>query len=414
MSVIARIRWRLTLAYVGVLAVILGLFAAVVLVGFWEVTVRAQDDLLVQRAEELVRTGRDGGSLGDATLDNSDDYAWIAFQPGGRTLGQDSTAASFGLPLRTAVQAASGGPEVVEAQGAGGVTVRVATVAVPDGSGSVASVVQVARTLAAERASVRRLVLVLLPVGAGSLVLAALGGLVVSRRAMRPVEEGFERQRAFVADASHELKTPIALARLDAEVLQRDPTVEDAPRILAHQIEELDRTSTLLTELLTLARLDAGTLPARREPMDLAVLLAQTAARFRDYAAGGGVRIEVRTDGGVPACGDPDMTAQVLTGLLDNAVRHTPRGGSVVLTGRLAGQRAEAVVSDTGDGIPAEHLSRVFDRFARAQEARTRQGGNAGLGLAIARDLARAQGGDLTAHHGETGGAVLRLTLPRR
>ena len=97
----------------------------------------------------------------------------------------------------------------------------------------------------------------------------------------------------------------------------------------------------------------------------------------------------------------------------DNAVQYTPAGGRIVVEGRLRDGRTDTSVTDTGPGIAAEQLPRIFDRFYRAEAARTRGGGGTGLGLAIARDLAHAQGGDLTAENGEGGGAVFTLRLPR-
>ena len=119
----------------------------------------------------------------------------------------------------------------------------------------------------------------------------------------------------------------------------------------------------------------------------------------------------------LPACGDPERAGQILAALLDNAMRYAPEGGTVTVSGRELDGRAEARVGDTGPGIPPEHMNRIFDRFYRAEEARTRAGGGTGLGLSIARDLARAQGGDLDARNlsqGEKGpgGAVFTLRLP--
>ena len=177
--------------------------------------------------------------------------------------------------------------------------------------------------------------------------------------------------------------------------------------------------NALLSDLLTLARLDAGRLEVDRKPFDLAVVAAEAAGRFLKRAAVEGVRLEVDVPDFLPACGDPERTGQILAALLDNAMRYAPKGGTVTVSGRELDGRAEASVGDTGPGIPPEHMNRIFDRFYRAEEARTRASGGTGLGLSIARDLARAQGGDLHAGNlsrGEEGhgGAVFSLRLPTR
>ena len=236
---------------------------------------------------------------------------------------------------------------------------------------------------------------------------------------MRPVEDSFRRQRTFVADASHELKTPLALVKINAEVMRRNPTAPENREVLEDQLSEIDRMNALLSDLLTLARLDAGGLDVEQKPFDLAVVAAEAAGRFLKRASVEGIRLEVDVPDLLPACGDPERTGQILAALLDNAVRYTPEGGTITVSGREADGRAEASVGDTGPGIPPEHMERIFDRFYRAEEARTRAGGGTGLGLSIARDLARAQGGDLSAENFSRdgdgpGGAVFRLRLPKR
>jgi signal transduction histidine kinase len=233
---------------------------------------------------------------------------------------------------------------------------------------------------------------------------------------MRPVQDAFERQRTFIADASHELKTPLTLIRADAEVLSHALTDPDDRELADDLISETDRMNALLSDLLTLARLDAGKLSVERKPFDLANTIAETAERFDARAAAEGKRLEVRLDpaDGIPARGDAGRTEQILASLLDNALRFTPPGGLVTVEGHPRDGQALATVTDTGPGIPYEHLPRIFDRFYRAEAARTRgdAGGGTGLGLSIARDLARAQGGDLTAANLPNSGASFTLRLP--
>ncbi|CAA9539747.1 MAG: Two-component system sensor histidine kinase, partial [uncultured Thermomicrobiales bacterium] len=291
--------------------------------------------------------------------------------------------------------------------------VRVASVPEIRG-GELVAVTQMATPLDLALAPVTRLALLFLPVGVGALALAAAGGLVVAGRALRPVRAAFDRQRAFVADASHELKTPLALVKLDGEVLRRDPDAADRGAILAHQGAEIDRMSALLSELLLLARLDASKVALAREPFDLAPVLTETADRFRHRAREAGVVLEVRADGELPALGDASHTRRILSALLDNALRFAPPGGCVAVTGSRRHGRIEAAVDDTGPGIDPADLPYLFDRFYRAT-ARRATGtptGGAGLGLAIARDTARLQGGDLVVANRAGCGARAILSLP--
>jgi signal transduction histidine kinase len=231
---------------------------------------------------------------------------------------------------------------------------------------------------------------------------------------MRPTRESLERQRAFVADASHELKTPITLIQADAEVaLLRGDLTEADRKLMEHALGETERMNSILSDLLLVARLDAGKLEVSDKPFDLATVVREEAERFEVNAAGKDVRLDVRAPDELPARGDPKRTAQILAVLIDNAVQYTPAGGRIVVEGRLRDGRTDTSVTDTGPGIAAEQLPRIFDRFYRAEAARTRGGGGTGLGLAIARDLAHAQGGDLAAENGEGGGAIFTLRLPR-
>ena len=417
------IRLKLTLGYVGILALILVAFGLVVVVGFRGATAGQHDDVLLGRAQTLAdgvsRAGTVGGAMDGTTRpEGSTDYAVIHLASDGRVLFRDAAARELGLPASGSSEAArraagTGEPDVASVDGPGGVA-RVASVPVVR-SGEVDGVVQVGQSLGTELEAVDRLVLVLVPIGAGALLLAAFGGLWMTGRALRPVRDAFERQRAFVADASHELKTPLSLARIDGEVVLRDPTAPDAGEILEHQLREIDRMGVLVSDLLLLARLDGGKLDVTRKPFDLAPVLAEAADRFRARASDLNVDLRVRVPAELPASGDAERTSQVLAALLDNALRFTPEGGRVTVAGTRLDGRVEVTVTDTGPGIAREQLPRVFDRFYRAgtgSGARARDGGGAGLGLTIARDLSRAQGGDLGVDGGNDGGATLRLALP--
>jgi signal transduction histidine kinase len=414
------LRWRLTLGYAVIFALLLLLLGTATVLGFWRELTDQQDTLLMQEAKDVRRNLLEGDHR-EVLAEGSAEYSWIALDPEGRVTDRDPTAATLGtlgLPAKGLARQALEENEGVSTTLSGPQgRARVVSMPMRDASGAVIGVVQYARSLQGVQQTIGRLILVLLPVALGGLGAALLGGLFMAGRAVRPARESFERQRAFVADASHELKTPLTLIRADAEVLTyRGRLHEEDEKLVEHQLAETDRMGAVLSDLLLVARLDAGKLEVADKPFDLALVLTEGAERFGARAAAKGVALEVETPGELPAGGDAKRTGQILAVLLDNAVRFTPEGGRIAITGRSGKRWAQASVMDTGPGIAPEHLPRVFDRFYRAESARSRReaGGGTGLGLAIARDLARAQGGDLAAEKVAGWGAVFRLSLPRR
>jgi signal transduction histidine kinase len=408
-----RIRWRLTLGYVGILALILILFGVVAVITFRSASARQQDRALTKEAEIFAGAVARGQAMAEIPMTvETEEYASAQLAADGALLFRDPTAPRLGLPSAEAARDAMRQAKTVltTTEGpAGGARLASAPVIRDD---VVVGVVQLGRSLRAERQAVNLLGLVLVPIGLGALALAGAGGLFMAGRAMRPAREAFARQRAFIADASHELKTPLTLIRADAEVHLRGLRDLAGRELLEDLLAETDRMDAVLSDLLLLARLDAGKLAVARDPFDLSVVVREAAERFRARADAEGKRVEVSLVGALPALGDADRAGQVLVALLDNALRFTPPGGSVNLSACQQDRRIVLSVADAGPGIGPEHIGRVFDRFYRAEAARTRERGGTGLGLAIARDLARAQGGELTVANGDRGGAVFRLELP--
>jgi signal transduction histidine kinase len=421
-----QIRRRLTVGYVGILALILLVFGVVVVFTFYLRASDQQDELLLQKAEDKansVLNGKDRYGVVKATTDY--DVAVMVLLPDGSTYGDlDETSFSLGLPHAYMAQRAGQERQTIRGTvpGPGG-AVRVMSIPVKRYGefGSVVAVVQAAQSRQAVTEPVERLIFVLVLTGLGALVLAAAGGRFMSRRAMRPVQEAFGRQRTFIADASHELKTPLTLIRADAEVLSRgidDPDkASDNRELVDDLLGETDRMSAVLSDLLLLARLDAQKVSVSREPFDLALVISETSERFAARASAERKNLEVHHSGKLPARGDASRTDQSLAALLDNALRFTPPGGTITVEGRITNKQVEATVTDTGPGIVSESLDLIFERFYRADThsaARSRgpSGGGTGLGLAIARDLVRAQGGELSAENVEGGGAKFTLSLP--
>ena len=413
-----RMRWRLTMGYAGIFALILLLLATAAVVGFSRELTNQQDTLLTQEAKDLESNLLDGDQR-EVLAEGSAEYSWVALDPEGHITDRDPTAATLGtlgLPSKELARESLEEDEGLSAtiHGPQG-RVRVVSIPMREQSGEVVGVIQYARSLNGVQQTIGRLVLLLLPLGLGGLGAALFGGLYMAGRAMRPARESFDKQRAFVADASHELKTPLTLIRADAEmVIYRGHLKQEDRKLVEHALAETDRMGAILSDLLLVARLDAGEADLAKKPFDLVSVLSEEAERFGVRAAAKEIRLEVRGPSELPARGDPKRTGQILAVLLENAVRFAPPEGSIAVSGRLHDRWVEASVRDTGPGISPEHLPRIFDRFYRAEASRTRgTSGGTGLGLAIARDLARAQDGDLVAESAEGQGAAFRLRLPR-
>jgi signal transduction histidine kinase len=215
----------------------------------------------------------------------------------------------------------------------------------------------------------------------------------VAGRSLAPARRAWDRQQAFVANASHELRTPLTLVRASAEVARRGLAENDRRYTqLGDILDECDHMSRLVDDLLLLSRLDANTLPLLRQPVAVAELLTGLQRQVGRVAEAQQVQLEAGPMAGT-LLGDPDRVRQVLLILLDNALQHTPVGGRIRMEADVRGRWVEVKVSDTGAGIAPEHLPHVFERFHRA--AGKAEGRGAGLGLAIARALVTAQGGQI-------------------
>jgi two-component system OmpR family sensor kinase len=228
-------------------------------------------------------------------------------------------------------------------------------------------------------------------------------------------EQALQRQREFVADASHELRTPLTsvLANLELlqEELERGPAGgSEASEMVSSALGSSQRMRRLVADLLLLARADAGR-DSQHLPIDLAEVAEGAVREVRPLAEGH--ELETSVDGPLPISGNSDELHRVIVNLLDNAVRHTPRGTRVELEGHREGASVEISVSDEGPGLDPGMESEVFDRFVRGPGPSDTQGdGGSGLGLAIVKAVADAHGGSVTAARANGGGARFTLSIP--
>ena len=272
---------------------------------------------------------------------------------------------------------------------------------------------QLGRPLRDQQRVLERLALGLVTIGTSGMLLVGLASWWLAGRAIRPAEQAWQRQQRFIASASHELRTPLTLIRASAEVARRAAADDGEQRQLYDDIiGESDHMRRLVDDLLLLSRIDAGALPWTLGPVALAPLCDELGRQMARLAAGRDVTMLVTTcDGMVYA--DRERLRQVLLILLDNAVRHTPAGGRITLGCTSHADRLAITVGDTGAGIAAEHLPRIFEAFYRADAARQRDSGNAGLGLAIAASIVAAMQGTIGVESAPGMGARFTITLRR-
>jgi signal transduction histidine kinase len=215
------------------------------------------------------------------------------------------------------------------------------------------------------------------------------------------------RRRSLLADVAHELRTPLTIIRGQAEAIA-DGVYPPAPEQMAPILAATRTLEGLVEDLRTLALAESGSLRLERGPVDVAVLVNETLDAYRPAASTSGVRLVEAVDADVPPVdGDAARLRSVLANLVSNALRHTARGGTVRITATAAGPDVGITVSDDGEGIPADLLPRVFDRFVKGPSSP-----GSGLGLAIVRDVVEAHGGRVSAESSPGAGTAVHLTLP--
>jgi signal transduction histidine kinase len=278
-------------------------------------------------------------------------------------------------------------------------------------------VVQVVQDRTAEVDTLDSLLRVLIGGGVLALVLASVLGAAYATRALVPIRaslaaqrDALRRQREFAADASHELRTPLTIVRSSVEDLRLHPDqpVAEVGEALDDIEGEVGHMTSLVEDLLLLARSDSGALDLAFQPVELGDVATEAASAMMAPASTRNVRIEVDPEP-VMVVGDPQRLRQVVTILVDNAVRHSPDGGAVSVRVRREAATAQLVVEDEGPGIRPADLPHVFDRFWRAPGS---PGGGTGLGLAIAATIVTRLGGRIGAGGRSAGGAVFTVELP--
>jgi two-component system OmpR family sensor kinase len=455
------IRGRLTLWYVGLLAVILVVVGAFLLVRLQTGLVAGVDQNLDDHANEVAIDLQGGDrSFKDLTTSSLRALSRGAFaaqleSSDGKLLESTDDPTGRQPMIAAGVREAvlRGGPVRITSR-LGPEHARFRVLAVPWQHRGATDVLVVARSLVDVDESVRRLRLLLAVAVPVAAALAGAGGWLLARKALVPVarmtnkaevisadrlqervavprsrdelgrlastlndmldriEHGVQEQQRLVADASHELRTPLAVMRSEIDVWLRAPALPVQAREALESVgEEVERMSRILDNLLTLARIDEGRLDLLCAPQRLDELVAEVLGKLRPIAQAKGIALEV---GGNDAevLADGPRFELVITNLVDNAIKYTGTGGTVRVLLWHDDDEAGVTVSDTGPGIHEEALPHLFDRFYRADAARSRAAGGSGLGLAICQEIVTAHGGRLWASSELGAGSSFSLAMP--
>lgn len=283
----------------------------------------------------------------------------------------------------------------------------------PGGSGNI-GVIVIGENINQQETALSLLLILLLSLGGAALVGAGVGGLFLSNRALAPARLAWNNQQRFIADAAHELRTPLTLLRADAEVLLRGRKrlVEEDAELLDDIVAETNYMSTIATNLLTLARLDTGTIHREHDVINLTELSQEATRRVQALAEERNITVQVEHAEDLHVIGDPVLLEQAILSLLDNAIKYNRQGGHVTV--RTIAQDGQALleVRDTGIGIASEHVPHMGERFYRVDKARSREVGGTGLGLSIARGIAVAHHGTFDLSSVPEQGTTVTLTIP--
>lgn len=452
-----RTRTRLTLAYAGVFLPVAAAAAGAAWLVFASLEYGSIDASLAAQAE-AVRTAVDEQNAGPLPSETRNGVAVdaVVFAPDGSVLARSPQVRDPGRYASALQGASPPGSAHPATHRIGGVRQRVLAEQIDVGSGQADTLV-LARPVE-ELDETLLLAGILLGVAAGALVVGAAGlGYWLAGRALSPVgvmaaaardisehdlhrrielalppgdelgelaatfnsmldrlEVAFASLQRFTADAAHELRAPLALMRSQVDVTLRRARSPEEYRASHHALQvEIERLTRMAEQLLLLARADAGVLRPSPAELDLPDLLEGIAERWRPAAHERGIDLEssLPLDGEIRA--DPELLRRLLDNLLDNALRHTPSGGTVRLSVQTAGGGWRIAVEDTGAGVPPELRPRLFERFARADPARGRGTGGAGLGLSLCAAIAAVHGGVIALEDPAGGtGARFVVSLP--
>ena len=417
------LRWRLTAWCVLVFSLA---FIIVGLLVFLWTNKRFSDDVhdairsVSSQAQSEVESRNDLGGSSDAVknllertnLRGPADVSVLLVGANGALVANPDNVDVTELPNAPAIEHARAAGEDWRTVEINGQEIELRTVPAYGADGSLLGFIQAGKSVEERDASLRTLAIVMAVGGLTGLAFATAGGLFVAGLAIRPIRRSFERQREFVADASHELRTPLSVIRVNAETASIAGADAESVSDIAAEAAYMSR---LLDDLLVLARSDSGDLDLKLVETDLGDLVRSSARSVETLMRDAGLALRVEAD---PAAdlrvrADPERIREVLLIVLDNALKYTPRGGSVTIRASDEGGDAVVEVIDTGIGVDPAELGRLFDRFYRVDKARSRSVGGTGLGLSIAKEIVDAHGASLRLKSAPGAGMTVTLRMRR-
>ncbi|HEY9773226.1 MAG TPA: ATP-binding protein [Planktothrix sp.] len=254
--------------------------------------------------------------------------------------------------------------------------------------------------------------LALIPVVA---LTAGWAGYIFCGEAVMPISENFRVLRRFVDDAGHELRTPVSIISASVETLEVVLASDDANVRIVEKINRaVARLKYLSSNLLILATMDSPGMQLRYSTLDLTALVLQVCSDFQSAAANKGIKLQVSVRPNLELLGNSDALQQMLSNLLDNAIRCTANGGTISVNGQSNATTTSIEVSDSGIGIPEESIQHVFERFYRVESSRAREQGGTGLGLSIVKSVVEAHGGKVSVSSKLNVGTVFTAQFPHR
>lgn len=266
-----------------------------------------------------------------------------------------------------------------------------------------------------ETAVIKTLLLILIVLSIIFIAASALLGYWMAGRAMVPISNAFKRQKEFTADASHELRTPLSIMQSSLEVIEaedRENLSSFSVTVLDDLKDEVKRMSHLVNDLLFLARSDLGKEQIKKEWFSLTTVIERLQRKFQYEAEKVGVHLSTALENEIQAFGDEEKITQLLFILVDNAIKYNVPDGTVQVSAVKENNQIRIDVADTGVGIPYEHQKRIFDRFYRVDQARSREQGSSGIGLSIANWIVQVHKGRLEVNSVEGKGTTFSIYLP--
>ena len=357
-----------------------------------------------------------------------------------------------------ALKNAANGAITYETKVVFGEPLRIITYPVKRKSSEIRSIIQVATSLVEVRDTLRRLILILVSIVPLALIIASIGGIFLANKALKPVneinritkeitsrnlglrvpqpathdelgqlvetingmierlEKSFKQIQQFTADASHELKTPLTILKGEAELaLRKERKPEEYRQYLESSLEEVNRLSHLVQDLLILSKADTGRLTLHKEPLNLVTLTDACGKQCKFLGEPKDIRVVFRHthDSGIWVMGDPHRLKQMFYNLIENAIKYSNDGGRIEIITGSNGNYASVAIKDEGLGIAPEDIPYIFDRFYRVDKSRSREAGGTGLGLSICKWIAEAHQGKITVESTPGVGSCFTVWIPK-